>query len=189
MSPAEEEFDVRGSRFSRRELFGRARELAFWPVVVIGPALFMLLAMDKFPFLDENAGLLWIVPLPVLVIAWGLCIAFRKRLFPWGDKAPTLMWTGTLAVAVLPAMLALGALIFVNGALDNSAPVKYRAEVTGRSNKKHSVSVVVAAFPKLRVSLQLMREEFDNVERGDSLSLFVRSGALGVPWIEWHSLP
>jgi hypothetical protein len=189
MSPADEEFEVWGGRFSKRELFGRARELAFWPVVVLGPALFMLFAMDKFPFLDENAALLWIVPFPVLVIAWGLCIVFRKKLFPWGQKASALMWAGTLAVAVLPAMLLLGAVIFVNGALDGSAPVEYRAEVRGRSNKKQSVTVAVASFPKLRVSVQLMREEFDNIGRGDTLSLFVRSGALGVPWIERYSLP
>jgi hypothetical protein len=157
-------------------------------LVLFGSPLLMLYAMDAFPTLDPNASLLLIVALPVLVLSWGLCAIYRKNLFPWGSKAPFIMWAGTLGFAVLPTMLAIGLALMANGAFDRSSSVEHKVEVRGRRSKDHSVRVAARSFPTIRIWVQLTRNEFYHVQRGDSLRLFVRGGALGTPWIESYSL-
>jgi hypothetical protein len=75
------------------------------------------------------------------------------------------VWGATLGFAALPTMLALGLALMANGAFDRSTSVEHEVEVRGRRSSDRSVRVAARSFPKIRIWVQLTRNEFYNVPK------------------------
>ena len=174
--------------FTRREFFGKPADLILGAVALFASPLFMLYALDKYQTLDPNPPLLFILPGAVVAVAWLLSITRRKSLMPWGEKAPTLMWAGTLAISVLPGMVAVGAVLVVNGAFDQSAPAEIRSSIIQSCDRSNTIKLeVTRQASRTPVPLKISSQECLTVDAGDSVRLSVRSGALGIAWVETHS--
>ena len=173
--------------FTTREYFGTPAQLAIGLVALLVPPLFALYTLDKYPTLDPNPRLLFVVSLAVVAVAWMFCILRRKALMSWGEKAPYLMWVGTLALAVLPGMVAVGVVLIANAALDQSAPVEIRSYTTSACYGGKTVRVALSGQAVRSVHLDIPVRECLTASAGDSVRLTVRSGALGIAWVESHS--
>ncbi len=173
--------------FTRREYFGTPAELTISLVAFLGAPLFGLYALDKYTTLDPNPRLLFVVSIPVVAVAWMFCILRRRALMPWGERAPFLMWGATLALAVLPGMVAVGVLLIANATLDRSAPTEIRSYITGACYGGKAVSVALSGQAVWSVPLKIPIHECLTANAGDSIRLTIRAGALGMTWVESHS--
>jgi hypothetical protein len=80
---------------------------------------------------------------------------------------------------------AYGSLVSVNGVCDTRAGQAYATRVVRKSESEHSNSVVVAPFGREtgETDLDVPRRIFDALSTGDDVSILVRPGALGFPWV------
>ena len=174
--------------FTKRELCGTPWELTIGFAALFGAPAVALYGQARFSPFDANHPLFMVVSLAVVVVAWALCIVFRKTLMPWGQKVPFIMWLSTLGLAVLPGMATFGALLIINGAFDRSSTTEVHAQIVRKFDRSRQVALRSPSWPTVRVSLSLTRAELETAKIGDGVRLQIGSGALGVPWIAGHSL-
>jgi hypothetical protein len=180
-------YDLRGASITRRELYGTRFEFLLWTGLVLGPPLFMLYALAKYPPLGPYPRKLTILDLGVFSVSALLTLGVRRKLMPWGDKAPIIMWLTALILPLLPVMGANGLFVVANGKLDHSPPAEVRTVIDWVHNGKR-VTLHSIARPADDIFFDLTQNDRDNVERGDSVQLHVKPGAFGLPWINGYTL-
>jgi hypothetical protein len=179
--------DLGRASITRRELYGTRFEFVLWTGLVLGPPLFMLYALAKYPPLDPNPRKLTILALGVFTVSALLALGVRRKLMPWGNKAPIIMWLTALMIPVLPVMGANGLFVVANAKLDHSPPAEVLTVIDWVHNGK-SVTLHSIARPADDIFFELTQNDHDNVERGDSVRLHVKPGAFGLPWITGYTL-
>jgi len=180
-------YEYLGTSITRRELYGTRLELILWTGLVLGSPLFALFGLAKYPPLVTDPKDLLFVALGLFVVAAPLIFALRKKLMPWGEKAPVIMWLTVLCLPIVPIMAGQGFFLVANGTLDRSRPAEMRTVIV-RVNHGKGVTLRSAADSTTRVLFDITQTDHDNVERGDSVQLRVKPGALGLPWISAYTL-
>ena len=180
-------YDFRGTGATRRELYGTHFEALLWTGLVLGPALFMLYGLGKYPPLVPDPRELTFLALGVFAVSALLILVVRKKLMPWGDKVPVIMWLTTLFLPILPVMGANGLFVVANGKLDHSPSAEVRT-VIDRVNNRKGVTLHSVVHPADPIFFDLTQNDHDNVERGDSIRLLVKAGTFGMPWISGYTL-
>ena len=180
-------YDFRGTGIPRRELYGTRLESLLWTGLVLGPPLFMIYGLAKYPPLVPDPRELTFLALGVFAVSALLILVVRKKLMPWGDKAPVIMWLTTLFLPILPAMGANGLFVVANAKLDRSPSAEVRTVIDRVSNRK-GVTLHSVVHPANPIFFALTQNDHDNVERGDSIRLLVKPGAFGMPWISGYTL-
>lgn len=168
-------------------MYGTRIELLLWTGLGLGSPLLMLYSLDKYPPLIPDPRELLFVALAVFVVTAPLIFATRKKLMPWGDKAPVIRWGTVLALPLIPIMLTIGSFLVANAVLDRSRSSEERTVIV-RVNHGKGVTLRSASYPGIPIFLDITQIEHDNVERGDSVQLGVKQGALGLPWISGYAL-
>jgi len=180
-------YDFRGTGATRRELYGTRFEAVLWTGLILGPPLFMIYALAKYPPLVPDPGELTFLALAVFAVSALLILLVRKKLMPWGDKVPVIMWLTTLFLPIIPAMGANGVFVVANAKLDRSPSAEVRTVIDRVSNRK-GVTLHSVVHPADPIFYALSQKDHDNVERGDSIGLLVKPGAFGMPWISGYTL-
>jgi hypothetical protein len=180
-------YDLRAIGATRRELYGTRLELVFWMALLFGGPLFMGYALDKYPPIIPEPRELTILAIAVFAVAATLIMTFRKNLMPWGYKAPTIMWLSILCLPLTPVMWCNGFFVVANATLDRSPSAEVRT-VLDRVNNRKGVTLHSVAHPAKSIFLDLTQIDHDNVERGDTVQLVVKSGVFGMWWISGYTL-
>jgi hypothetical protein len=179
--------DLRDTTVTRREMYGTPLQFLLWIGLVLAPPLFVLYGMAKYPSLVPDPRELLFIAVAVFAVTAPLIFAFRKKLMPWGDKAPAIMWGSILCMPLIPIFAGQAVFLIANGALDRSPSTELRT-VTVRVNHGKGVTLRSAADALTPIFLDMTQIDHDNVERGDSVRLAVKPGALGLSWISGYKL-
>jgi hypothetical protein len=179
--------ELRDPRITRRELYGTRFEWLLWSGLILGPPLFMLYGLAKYPPLVPDPRKLTFLALGVFAVSALLILVVQKKLMPWGDKAPVIMWLTTFSLSIIPAMGANGLFVLANAKLDRSPSAEVRT-VIDRVNNRKGVTLHSVVHPADPIFFALTQNDHDNVERGDSIRLQVKPGAFGMPWISGYTL-
>lgn len=171
----------------RRELYGTRFEAVLWTGLILGPPLFMMYALAKYPPLGPEPRELTFLALGVFVVSALLILVVREKLMPWGDKAPVIFWLAILSLSTIPAMGANGLFVVANAKLDRSPSAEVRTVIDRVSNRK-GVTLHSVAHPADPIFYALTQNDHDNVHRGDSIRLLVKPGAFGMQWISGYTL-
>jgi hypothetical protein len=158
-----------------------------WTGLILGPPLFTLYGLAEYPPLVPDPRELTFLGLGVFAVGALLILVVRKKLMPWGDKAPVIMWLTALFLPILPAVGANGLFVVANGKFDHSSPSEVLTVIDGVHNRKR-VTLHSIAHPADAIFFDLTQIDHDNVERGDSVRLQVKRGALGLPWMTGYTL-
>jgi hypothetical protein len=88
-----------------------------------------------------------------------------------------------MAIAFLP--WAVGALLYVNGALDSSAAIEYPAVVLSHSKGRYGTDIRVSPlWPNHgAVTIPIEAYRYDSMQPGTPVQVLVRRGALSISWI------
>jgi hypothetical protein len=168
-------------------MYGSGFELAFWSVVLLGSPLLALYGLAKYQPLHTVPKSLVFVALSVFVIAGALIFAFRKKMMPWGEKAPFFMWSSIFCMPILPTMAGVGLFLVANGVLDQSHPRELQTVIV-RVGRGKRVTLHATGDTAADIAINLSPTDHDNVERGDSVGLMMKSGALGLPWMAGYKV-
>ena len=171
---------------TRREMYGSGFELAFWIVVMLGSPLLALYGLARYQPLHTIPESLVFLALGVFIVAGALTFVFRKRMMPWGEKTPFFMWSAIFCVPIVPTMAAVGLFLVANGALDQSHPREVQTVVVRVGHNKRVT--LRGASDTANIPIDLSETDHANVERGDSVRLMMKSGALGLPWMAGYEL-
>jgi hypothetical protein len=180
-------YDFRGFGIPRRELYGTRFGNLIWAGLILGPPLFMMYALAKYPPLVPNPRELTFLALGVFAVSALFILVVRKKLMPWGDKAPVILWLIILSLSTIPAAGANGLFVVANAKFDHSSPSEVLTVIDWVHNRKR-VTLHSIAHPAEAIFFDLTQIDHDNVERGDSVRLHVKGGALGLPWITGYTL-
>jgi hypothetical protein len=168
-------------------MYGTPLQYLLWMGLVFAPPLLGVYGMAKYPTLVPDPIELLVIAVGVFVVTAPLIFVFRKKLMPWGEKAPAIMWGSILCLPLIPIFSGQAILLIANGALDRSPYTELRT-VTVRVNHGKGVTLRSAPDALTPIFLDMTQTDHDNVERGDSVLLAVKPGALGLPWISGYTL-
>jgi hypothetical protein len=89
---------------------------------------------------------------------------------------------------MIPVPWIFAGLLFLNGKLDNSSPIRVPATVVGK--------VATGAFPRSRrlivtswrygrrvERIAVDQNDFDRFQKGDDIVIQAQKGAVGIPWV------
>jgi hypothetical protein len=179
--------DLRDTTITRREMYGTPLQFLLWMGLIFAPPLLGLYGMAKYPTLVTDPRELLFIAVAVFAVTAPLIFAFRKKLLPWGDKAPAIMWGSIVCMPLIPIFVGQAIFLIGNGAFDLS-PSAALQTVTVRVNHGKGVTLRAVVDPLTPIFLDMTQTDHDNVERGDSVRLAVKPGALGLPWISGYTL-
>jgi hypothetical protein len=144
--------------------------------------LVFLVASQVFPPLEIDA--IWIFVGVVFFFSLGVAywIDFRARQRK-EIEAIKRVYFGMVPVPWIFAMM-----LFLNGKLDNSRPIRVPATVVGKfatSGLPRSRRLVVTSWREGRrvERVSVDQNDFDRFKRGDDVIIEAQRGALGVPWV------
>ncbi len=165
----------------------RPRDL-FLVLVTIGGAFFFHAADQDFPYLDMFPAVTLAVGAAVFAVTLVLAAGARERLAPWGwQEGAATVWLGLVGLAVFAAFFAVGAMKFINGALDRSPPNYVRFTVMGRARNTYGLDVRPAFASTTLVedyySLDVSWDDWESSAKGDVVLVDMRPGFLLLPWV------
>ncbi len=157
-------------------------------LVIMGGAFFFYTANQDFPYLDMFPAVTLSVGAAVFVVTLVLVVRARERLAPWGwQEGVATLWLGLVGLAVCAAFFAVGAMKFINGALDRSPPNYVRFTIM-RRDKSSYVLGVRPAFASTTLaedyySLEVSWDDWGSSAKGDIVLVDMRPGFLHLPWV------
>jgi hypothetical protein len=159
----------------RRRLVMRSAWFLIGVIVFVG-------ASQVFPALELDLILIFAGAVFFLSLALGFLIDHRARRRQ-EVEAMKRIYFGMVPV---PWMFAL--MLFLNGKLDTSRPIRVPATVVGKfstSGVPRSRRLVVTSWRNGRQfeRIPVDRDDFDRFQRGEDVVIQAQKGALGVPWI------
>jgi hypothetical protein len=88
----------------------------------------------------------------------------------------------------IPVPWLLAALLFINGRFDSPTPTPHDATVVGKFSMPgflHHQRLIVISWREARhfERLAVTRVDFDRFKKGDTVTVQVRNGAVGIPWV------
>ena len=137
----------------------------------------------RYPLLDTNPILFICLLVFFAPLLAHMVLAIRKRLASNLDLLRTVYkWAGVFLVAI-------AALLILNGVLDNSPSEEVHATVVKKSvsRGRHGTTYSFTVSPSWRPgrsdeSLKVSRATFASVQTGQSVAVVTHHGALGLPW-------
>jgi hypothetical protein len=159
----------------RRRLVQRT---AFFLVGII----FFVWASQVFPALEIDAILIFAGLVFFLSLALGYLIDYRAR------KHLEIEATKRIYFGMIPVPWIFAGLLFLNGKLDTSSPVRVPATVVGKfatSGLPRSRRLVVTSWRGSRriERIAVDQNDYDRFQRGDDIIVQAQKGALGLPWV------
>jgi hypothetical protein len=154
------------------------RRTAFFLVGIIG----FVAASQVFPALELDSILIFGGVVFFCSLGLGYWIDYRAR------KHVEVEAMKRIYFGMIPVPWIFASLLFLNGKLDTSRPIRVPATVVGK--------VATGAFPRSRrlivtswrmgrrfERIAVDQNDFDRFQRGDDIVVEAQKGALGIPWI------
>jgi hypothetical protein len=147
----------------------------------VGIILFVL-ASQEFPALELDAIMIFGGAVFFLSLALGYWVDYRARRHQEVEAMKRVYF------GMIPVPWILAGLLFFNGKLDTSLPIRVPATVLGK--------VSIGVFPRSRrlvvtswrggrrfERISVDQNDYDRFQRGDDVIIQAKKGALGIPWI------
>jgi amino acid transporter len=163
------------------ELVLRRRLVKRTAIFLVGIIIFVA-ASQVYPALEIDAILVFGGLIFFLSLALGYLIDFRARRHQEVEVMKRIYF------GMIPVPWIFAALLFLNGKLDNSRPIRVPATVVGK--------VAIGMFPRSRrlivtswrygrrfEHIAVDQNDFDRFQRGDDIVVQAQKGAVGIPWI------
>lgn len=159
------------------------KSLNKYVLVLVGGLFGSLVATHVYPPLDMNATMLICLLVFFAPIVVHIVLAVRKLLASNLERLKSgYRWTGGILLAIV-------ALLFANGALDNSpsqqvvATVIQKSVSRGRGGGSYSLTVSPSWRPgREDERLQVSGATFSSVHTGQPVAIEVHRGAIGLSW-------
>lgn len=148
---------------------------------LVGIIIFVA-ASQVFPALEIDSILVFGGLIFFLSLALGYWIDYRAR------KHQEIEVMKRIYFGMIPVPWIFACLLFLNGKLDNSRPMRIPATVVGK--------VAIGRFPRSRrlivtswrygrsvEHIAVDQNDFDRFQRGDDIMVQAQKGAVGIPWI------
>ncbi|MGD0907818.1 MAG: hypothetical protein ABSA96_09570 [Candidatus Acidiferrales bacterium] len=163
------------------ELVVRRRLVRRTSIFLVGIIAFVA-ASQVFPALELDAILIFGGLVFFCSLALGYWIDFRAR------KHLEIEAMKRIYFGMIPVPWIFAALLFLNGKLDTSTPIRVPATVVGKFSTgglPRSRRLVVTSWRGGRriERIAVDQNDFDRFQRGDDIIIQAQKGALGVPWI------
>ncbi len=93
-----------------------------------------------------------------------------------------------MCYGLLPVSWLLTGLLFLNGRLDSSPPVRHSTVVVGKFSMPGMLRTSRLMVHSWRQGLRIERipispEELDRFQKGDAVDILVQDGLIGIPWV------
>jgi hypothetical protein len=163
------------------ELVLRRRLVRRTAFFLVGIILFVL-ASQEFPALELDAIMIFGGAVFFLSLALGYWVDYRAR------KHQEVEAMKRVYFGMIPVPLILAGLLFLNGKLDSSLPIRVPATVIGK--------VAIGVFPRSRrlvvtswrmgrrfERVSVDQNDYDRFQKGDDVIIQAKMGAVGIPWI------
>jgi len=163
------------------ELVLRRRLVRRTAFFLVGIIVFVA-AAQVFPPLELDSILVFGGLVFFLSLALGYWIEFRAR------KHQEVEVMKRIYFGMIPVPLIFGGLLFLNGKLDTSRPIRMPAKVVGKfatGGLPRSRRLVVTSWRYGRriERIAVDQNDYDRFHQGDDIFIQAQKGALGVPWI------
>ena len=164
------------------ELVLRRRLVRRTAVFLVGIIAFVA-ASQVFPALELDSILIFGGLVFFLSLGLGYWIDYRAR------KHAEVEVLKRIYFGMIPVPWIFAALLFLNGKLDTSRPIRFPATVVGKFSTggllPRSRRLVVTSWRMGRriERIAVDQNDFDRFQRGDDIVIQAQKGALGVPWI------
>jgi hypothetical protein len=163
------------------ELVVRRRLVRRTSIFLVGIIAFVA-ASQVFPALELDAILIFGGLVFFCSLALGYWIDYRAR------KHLEIEAMKRIYFGMIPVPWIFAALLFLNGKLDTSTPIRVPATVVGKFSTgglPRSRRLVVTSWRGDRriERIAVDQNDFDRFQRGDDIVIQAQKGALGVPWI------
>jgi hypothetical protein len=163
------------------ELVVRRRLVRRTAIFLVGIIVFVA-ASQVFPALELDSILIFGGLVFFLSLVLGYWIDFRARKH-LGIEAMKRIYFG-----MIPVPWIFAGLLFLNGKLDTSPPIRMPATVVGKfatGGLPRSRRLVVTSWRYGRrfERIAVDQNDFDRFQRGDDIIVQVQKGAMGVPWV------
>jgi hypothetical protein len=163
------------------ELVVRRRLVRRTSIFLVGIIAFVA-AGQVFPALELDAILIFGGLVFFCSLAMGYWIDYRAR------KHLEIEAMKRVYFGMIPVPWIFAALLFLNGKLDTSTPIRIPATVVGKFSTgglPRSRRLVVTSWRGGRriERIAVDQNDFDRFQRGDDIVIQAQKGALGVPWI------
>jgi hypothetical protein len=148
----------------------------------LGGIIVFVAAGQVFPALELDAILVFSGIVFFLSLALGYWIDHRAR----NDKEVEA--TKRIYFGMVPVPWIFAAMLFMNGKLDTSRPIRVPARVVGKfatGGLPRIRRLVVTSWRNGRrfERIAVDHDDFDRFQRGDDVVIQAQKGALGVPWV------
>jgi hypothetical protein len=163
------------------ELVLRRRLVRRTAFFLVGIILFVA-ASQEFPALELDAIMIFGGLVFFLSLALGYWVDYRAR------KRQEVEAMKRVYFGMIPVPWIFAGLLFLNGKLDTSLPIRVPATIVGK--------VSIGAFPRSRrlvvnswrmgrrfERIAVDQNDYDRFHNGDDIVIQAKKGALGIPWI------
>lgn len=163
------------------ELVLRRRLVRRTVLFLVGVIVFVG-ASQVFPALELDSILIFTGPVFFFSLALGYWIDHRAR------KRQEVETMKRIYFGMIPVPWIFGALLFLNGSLDISRPIRVPATVVGKLSVGHlprSRRLVVNSWRGGRQieRIPVDQNDYDRFHKGDDIVIEAQKGAFGVPWV------
>jgi len=175
LSPSAAEFSLRKRLLNRTAIF------------VLGSLAFVV-ASERYPSLELDGILIFIGVLFFLTL--GLAIWVERRALKHSEVEPL----KRIYYGLIPVPWVLSVMLLANGAFDHGPPQIVQEQVVSKFSMPGPVASRRLIVPSWRDGhrferIAVSREDFDSFNRGDLVSIQVKDGLLGIPWVSGVSHP
>jgi hypothetical protein len=155
------------------------RRTAFFLVGIIA----FVVASQVFPALEIDAILIFGGLVFFLSLALGYWIDYRAR------KHQEIEALKRIYFGMIPVPWIFAGLLFLNGKVDTSPPIRVPATVVGKfatGGLPRSRRLVVTSWRGGRriERIAVDQNDYDRFQRGDDIIIQAQKGALGIPWVD-----
>lgn len=159
------------------------RRLLQWTAVFLLGALAFVAATVNFPPLEIDAMLIFVGAVALAGLALAVWTDRRAR------RGVELELLRRLFRALVPVPWLLALTLAVNGGLDTGPPAERSARVVGKFTMPGAIGssrlVVVSWRPGRQYErVAIPRSDFARYDRGEQVVVIVRSGLVGIPWVD-----
>lgn len=170
-----------GLTFAAAELVLRRRLVKRTAIFLVGIIVFVPVS-QIFPPLEIDSILIFGGVVFFLSLALGYVIDYRAR------KHKEIEVLKRIYFGMIPVPWIFAAMLFLNGKLDRSGPVRVPATVVGKFATTGLPRIRRLVVTSWRYGRRVERiavdqNDFDRFQRGDDIVIQAQKGELGVPWV------
>src|ERR1700730_17509734 len=163
------------------ELVVRRRLVRRTAFFLVGIIVFVA-ASQVYPALELDAILIFAGLVFFFSLALGYWIDLRARTRQGGEGIKT------ISFGMIPVPWIFAGMLFLNGKLDTSRPIRVPATVVGKFSTNglpRSRRLVVTSWRMGRPfeHIAVDQNDFDRFQKGDDIFVQAQKGAVGIPWV------